>query len=108
MTRANIYKSINWTLGTIIMIIMSLFGWLITENQVQTKQININTNRLTTLESVITVDYTKQIADLNKTLIILNTRQEVIDSKLALLIALSVESNRKLDRHIQSSIPKTP
>jgi len=108
MTRANIYKSINWTLGTIIMIIMSLFGWLITENQIQTKQININTNRLTTLESVITVDYTKEIADLNKTLIILNTRQEVIDSKLALLIALSVESNRKLDRHIQSSIPKTP
>jgi len=106
MTLRNKYKDLNWNwiIGIILMFVMTLFGYIVVDNQVQSKQININSNRLTALESIIIIDYSDRIDKLSQQINALNIKQASIDSKLSLVITLSTDTNKKIDRHLMNSI----
>lgn len=107
MTTVKKINAINWALaGLVIVLIMGLFGYIIQDSRVQAEQIFTNTNRLTAIESKPLISNKVDIEKVEQDIIAIKIKQASMDSKLDMLIAITADINRKIDRHMSDSIPK--
>lgn len=107
MTTKNI-QNINWALIISIAttLILLPLGYLIADNRVMANQIFINSNRLTMLESKPYISAEAELDALADQIVQTNIAQATIKSQLSTLITLNRDINRKLDKHLENSIPK--
>ena len=100
-------KAINYALASLLAgVIGILFYTIIADNRAQSQDIAKQGNQIVELQSKPSVDNSKQIDELKKQIASLGNKQISIESKLEILISLSTSTNRKIDRHMQESIPK--
>lgn len=107
MTTNNKYKVINWTLASLLIgLILTLFGILFADNRAMSKDISNLALKINTIESKPFISSKDDVDKIKTEITALNKKQIVIESKLDMIIDLSIETNRKIDRHMQNSIPK--
>lgn len=100
-------SKITWTqLAFFVSGILLVLGYIVVDNKAQDRQIMINTNRLTAIESKPVIDAKDDLEELQAEIILLNQQQKVLESKLNMLIAIATDTNKKIDRHMQESIKK--
>lgn len=93
-------------MGLLVGLVMTLFSILFADNRGMSKDINDLSLKVNTIESKPFISSKDDVDKIKTEIIALNLKQVVIESKLDMIILLSIETNRKIDRHIQSSIPK--